>query len=120
MRYTLTLTLALLLWSGCGEGTGTLEEVDPEAAPMQPTWSEHIAGILEERCTACHSEDSQLGEASGYGYDTCEKTKRSENWRGLIETGLESKTMPPGGADKITPAEALALTRWWEQGAACD
>ena len=111
---------ALLVLIGCGEGAGTLEEVDPEAAPLQPTWSEHISGIMEERCATCHAQESQLGELEGRSYGTCEEVKRPGNWQGLVTTGLERKTMPPGGADKITPAEALALRRWWSQGATCE
>ena len=114
------LVLCLLVLGACGEGVGTLDEVDPDAAPLNPTWSEHISGIMEERCAACHAEDSPVGETEGYGYGTCEKVKQPGNWNGLVETGLEKKNMPPGGADKITPAEALAIERWWEQGATCD
>ncbi len=114
------LLLTCLFALGCGEGDGTLEEVDPLAAPLVPTWSEHVSVILETRCAACHSEDSQIGEAEGYGYGDCATTKEPSNWNGLVESGLKAKNMPPGGADKITPAEELALMRWWEQGAVCD
>lgn len=99
-------------------GEGTLEEVDPEAAPANPTYSEHVSRIMEQRCTACHSEDSSVGEEHGVGYETCDKVKR--NWHGIEETVFDGSSMPPGGADRVTSAEMLTLARWYQQGATCN
>ena len=103
--------------SGCA-GDGTLEEVDPEAAPMAPTYSEHVSRIMELRCTACHAVDAQPGEEHGYGYETCEKVKR--NWRSLVNTSIDGASMPPAGADRVTSSEKLTLLRWRAQGSTCD
>ncbi len=111
------LVIAALLL-GCGFGDATLEEVDPEAAPATPTWSEHVEPLMVWYCTACHSPDAQPGEAEGYGYETCAKTKK--NWGPLVESVYENQDMPPGGALRLTEAEKLTLTRWHEQGARCD
>ena len=117
-RSTLMLCLsALTLW-GCGMGDATLDEVDPEAAPANPTWSAHVERIMEVRCTACHDPDAQPGEASGYGFETCEKARRYED--PFIRTAIDEKTMPPGGAERLTSAEALTMLRWYAQGAPCD
>lgn len=111
-------TLALLLCAGCGFGDATLEDIDPEAAPARPTWSEHIEPLMQIYCTACHAPDAQTGEAEGYGFETCEKTRR--NWRGLYQTTFESETMPPGGGPRPLPWELLTLQRWYDQGATCE
>ena len=95
-----------------------VEGVDPEAAPEEPTYSEHVSVIMDLRCTACHAEDAQPGEAEGYGFDTCAKVKRA--WGPLWNTVAVSQTMPPGGAERLTSAELLTLQRWREQGGRCD
>ncbi|MFN3199062.1 MAG: hypothetical protein ACE366_11745 [Bradymonadia bacterium] len=118
LRFYVCTALTALALSACDAGDATLEEVDPEAAPANPTWSSHVERIMVVRCTACHAEDAQSGEAEGYGYETCEKTIR--NWEGFVETVVEEKTMPPGGADRLTSAELLTMQRWYEQGAPCD
>ncbi|MEZ4466094.1 MAG: hypothetical protein R3F60_00370 [bacterium] len=104
--------------AGCGFGSSTLDEADPEAAPMTPTYGEHIETIMDLRCNACHSVQAQPGELNGYGFDTCAKVKRF--WGPLWNTAAVSKTMPPGGADRVTSAELLTLQRWHDQGGRCD
>jgi len=118
MRPRVFLMGFALLASGCAFGDAPLEEVDPEAAPAQPTWSEHVAPILDFYCNACHSPDALLGELGGFGYDTCAKAKRG--WGPLWQTAAEDRTMPPGGAQRILPWELLTLERWRAQGARCD
>lgn len=108
--------IAALGLIGCGDQT--LEEVDPGAAPMTPTYSVHIAAIMKRRCTTCHSEEALIGEYEGYGYGTCAKV--IDNWDGIEETVFEENSMPPGGADRVESWERLTLQRWWDQGATCD
>lgn len=110
---TVGLTAAL---TACGD-MGTLDEVDPEAAPAEPTWDEHVAPIIDARCSTCHSESAQFGPAEGYILETCAQTKRQ--WRSIRETAFESKTMPPGAAPRMTSSELLTLQRWHDQGAVC-
>lgn len=110
--------VALLTLGGCGFGTDTLAGVDPEAAPTEPSYSEHISVIMDLRCTACHAEDAQPGEAEGYGFETCDKVRRF--WGPLWQVAAVSQTMPPGGAERLTSAELLTLERWWAQGGRCD
>lgn len=114
-------TALLVAWavaSGCVAGDGTLAEIDPDAAPMTPTYTQHVAPMMERHCTACHAPDAQPGEVEGYGYETCEKVKR--NLGGLVLTVFELETMPPGGAERVTSAEELILERWIDQGMTCD
>ncbi len=114
------LLIGPVLWGlvGCGFGDRSLEAVDPEAAPLEPTWSADIEPIMHLRCTACHAPDAQTGEVDGYGFETCAKLKKNESE--FRETTFDEKTMPPGGAERLTAAEVLAVERWFAQGGNCD
>jgi len=103
-------------FAGCGLGDASLDEVDPEAAPASPTYEAHIAPIMEDYCTACHGADSG-GEGRGVRYDSCAQVVR--NWRGLRETALDGRSMPPPTAYVLSSADRLTLERWWEGGHAC-
>lgn len=108
-----------LSWSiACVSGDAPLSVVDPDAAPRVPAYEAHIAPIMERYCTACHAADAQPGEVDGFGYETCQKVRR--NWGGVIWTVFETRTMPPGGAQRVTAADELTLQRWYDQGARCD
>ena len=108
----------ILFWTGCVSGDGLLEDIDPEAAPAAPTYSEHVAPLMDFYCTACHAPDVLPGEQEGYGYDTCEKVR--DNWEGLVDTAFIAKNMPPGGAVRVSSADRLTLERWHARGAPCD
>ena len=107
-----------MMLGACGFGAGTLEDVDPEAAPMQPTYTAHVAPIMTRYCTVCHASDAQPGEVEGYGYETCAKVRR--NWNGVVDTVFENDNMPPGLGRRVSEPERLALRRWWDQGGTCD
>lgn len=110
--------LAVLLFVGCGTGDLTLAEIDPAAAPANPTWSMHVRPIIEFHCVACHDPGGQAGAQEGYAYDTCQATRAG--WEGLVETVFDENSMPPGGAMRLQPWEELTLLRWREQGSPCD
>ncbi len=110
---TLIGLLGLAL-AACGAGDAPLEEVDPASAPESPTYEAHIAPIMEDYCTACHSADSG-GE--GVRYDTCRDVVR--NWGSLVRTAFEDKTMPPPTAYTLSSADVLTLRRWWEARHVC-
>ena len=114
----LVIAGGLLGLSACAFGDGTLADVDPAAAPMQPTYTAHIAPIMVRYCTACHASDAQPGEVEGYGYETCDKVRR--NWGSIEETVFEKDNMPPGLGRRVSEPERLALNRWWAQGGMCD
>lgn len=117
MRWHLFLGAALLALVGCGGGEGTLEEVDPLAAPLEPGYTEHVAPIMERYCTPCHSAQALPGRVAGFGYGTCAEVR--DNWGSVVWTVFETKTMPPGGAPRVTAEDQLTLRRWHEQGALC-
>lgn len=107
VRLALGALLAAL--PACGAGDGTLEEVDPGAAPAEPTYEEHIAPIMEDYCTACHGKDAG-GEGGEVRYDTCQDVLR--NWGQLARTAFEDKSMPPPTAYTLPSADVLTLKRW--------
>lgn len=117
MRATCLLLLGCLVVVGCADGVGTLDEIDPDAAPMQPTYALHIAPIMDQHCTACHAVDAQPGELAGRGYDTCDKVRLG--WSSIVSTAFDGESMPPGGADRVPEAHRLTMRRWWDQGAVC-
>ena len=112
--------LVLVAIAGCGTGDLTIEEVDPQSAPATPTWSMHVAPIIEFHCVACHDPGGQAGAQEGYAYDTCAVTREKKGWDGLVETVFQEGSMPPGGAMRLQPWEELTLLRWRAQGAPCD
>lgn len=114
-RACLLLCLPLGL-AACGAGDGTLEEVDPGAAPEKPNYDEHIAPIMKDYCTACHAQDAG-GEGAEVMYDTCRSVVR--NWGGLRQTAFSDKTMPPPTAYTLPSSDVLTLERWWSQGHDC-
>ena len=105
------------LLTGC-LGDKTLEEVDPEAAPTEPTFSRDIEPLMEDYCVACHAVDALPGEVGDIGLDTCEKVK--ENMEIVSEMVFDREVMPPGGAMRLTEEEQLTLKRWFDQGADCN
>ncbi len=114
---SMVLLAMLVGLPSCGAGEGTLDEIDPDATPPRPTYTEHVAPLMEQYCTACHAEDAQPGEQEGYGFDTCNKVRA--NWGELVETTFVEKTMPPGGAPRVSSVHQLILERWFDNGAPC-
>lgn len=108
------LRAVALLVAGCGIGDGPLDEIDPAAAPAEPTWSAHVRPIIDWRCSTCHSAEAQPGRQDGVGYDSCEELRRG--WDDLAETAIDGASMPPGGAERLTSSEVLTLQRWWANG----
>ncbi len=112
------LVVALLPLLACAEGVGPLDVVDPDAAPAHPTYNTHVAPIVDYYCVSCHSKDAQPGAVDGYAYDSCAQVR--DGWHDFYETTVTKKSMPPGGALRVTSTEALILTRWYAQGAECE
>lgn len=114
-RFAIAFALAGL---GAGCGDMTLQELDPAAAPENPSWTVHVQPIIDLHCVACHDPNGQAGAQEGYAYVTCQDTRRG--WDGIRETVFEEVSMPPGGAMRLQPYEELILQRWHDRGAPCD
>jgi hypothetical protein len=97
----------LVLLCACGSGDLPLEVVDPEAAPLQPTFAQ-VQAILERHCAPCH-------DRGGRDYSSCDGIERDLD--GLRGTVLESGSMPPGAWPRLDERQKLLLERWLEQGA---
>ncbi len=110
------IALALFTCAGCAFGSDPLEVVDPAAAPERPTWTQDVQPIMDYYCTTCHSPSGALNV--GVSLDTCDNTRRS--FGSVWSTAADSKSMPPGGALRVSSYDLLILDRWHAQGATCD
>jgi mono/diheme cytochrome c family protein len=118
------LAAVLTVVTGCASGDGTLATVDPEAAPLHPTYDE-VFDIVEFNCAPCHGDGDGDGEAGlredGYGegedqdYSTCRGIQ--EGIDGLRRTVLDEGSMPPGAWPRLTEREKLVIRRWIAEGA---
>lgn len=76
-------------------------------------------GIVQKRCTVCHSADPAdrtFGPSpGGVAFDTPEQVvARAERIRARA---VETETMPPANATHVTPAERAVLGAWTAAGA---
>jgi uncharacterized membrane protein len=76
-----------------------------------------VQRIVEQRCTACHSDMPTLvGKApQGLKLDTPEEIKAQAD--AIDRQAVQTKAMPLGNVTKMTPAERTLLGRWIAQGA---
>jgi uncharacterized membrane protein len=76
-----------------------------------------VSRIVDQRCTACHSDHPTLvGSApQGIKFDTPEEIKAQAS--AIQAQAVETRTMPLGNATHMTQAEREVLGRWIAQGA---
>jgi uncharacterized membrane protein len=76
-----------------------------------------VSRIVDQRCTACHSDHPTLvGSApQGIKFDTPQEIKAQAS--AIQAQAVETKTMPLGNATHMTQAERDLLGRWIAQGA---
>jgi mono/diheme cytochrome c family protein len=111
-------TAALVVLSSCSSGDLPLEAVDPNAAPLQPSYDQ-VAVLLQRSCVPCHASGGSPPLPSGEGeevdYSTCAGTQAG--LEGLRRTVLGKGSMPPGAWPRLDEREKLILKRWMDQGA---
>ena len=126
--HVLSLAALLLFVPSCGSGDLPLEAVDPDAAPLVPTY-EQAAAVLEHYCVSCHHGGGDAPQAAARpagaldegedgedaDYSTCEGIQQGLG--GLQQTVLVEGSMPPGALPRVPEREKLLLKRWIEQGA---
>jgi len=102
--------------AGCGSGDAPLATVDPDAAPLKPTYDQ-VAAILNRSCAPCHggSSSATVTLAVDPDYSQCESTLAELD--GLRSTVLQSGSMPPGAWPRLSSEEKLLIERWLDQGA---
>lgn len=106
-RYIPFILILVVLLPACGSGSGTLAEVDPNAAPQDPTF-EQVFSVIERQCVPCHGP-------AGPALSTCDEIKRS--LQGIDDTSVTGNSMPPGAWPRLTSREKLMLRRWLDNGA---
>ncbi len=109
---------------GCGgSGDRPLDQVDPDAAPENPTYDQVFA-ILHNRCVTCHSSDSDDTDyadgrvAAGGVEPNLEDCVQIVAFAGDIVVQVEGNMMPPGAMPRLTNEEKLIIQRWYANGKA--
>ncbi len=107
-KYTVLFFLAaafflLVTVSSCMDlGDKTYEELEPDDLPANPTYTVDIAPLMDLYCNKCHSYNDYF--AVRY------------NWESIVLTGIDEKTMPPGGKERISPRDEAIILRWKNNG----
>jgi uncharacterized membrane protein len=119
------LSLCLALCACGGSGDLPLDQVDPEAAPVNPTYDQ-VYAILDNRCVTCHTGDGDDGSNSGPSYARAaagdvdpDLTDCNEivSQRFDILDQVQNNTMPPGAMPRLTSEQKLLIQRWVDNGA---
>ena len=123
----LALALGLLaaVFAACDSGDRTLVEVDPEAVVADPTF-EMVQRIIDRSCLPCHGGGGGDDKA-GVRILTAAPVEDDRNYStcfgilddidGIIKTGIDNESMPPGAWPRLSEEEKLIITRWLENGA---
>lgn len=118
---------AVLSFAGCGSGSQPLAVVDPQAAAATPTF-EQVRSILDLRCLGCHGGGGNATSAGtarvhptavaedgeGADYSSCQGIVSGVE--GILRTGVDGGSMPPGALPRLTETEKLIIRRWVQQG----
>jgi len=104
-------------------GTAGLTSVAAsQAIPMEPTFSEDVAPILQRACVTCHNPEG-IGPMSFTSYEEVRP------WARVIQLQTHTRHMPPWHLDKtigikefsndisLSDAEIETIARWAEAGA---
>lgn len=124
-RRVVVLALVAAVLACNGSGDLPLDQVDPEAAPANPTYDQ-VFTILHNRCVTCHTgegedegefvtlrERATTGDAEPDLSDCVEIVALRDD----ILQQVEENTMPPGAMPRLTNEQKLTIRRWVENGA---
>jgi uncharacterized membrane protein len=106
--------LPLFFVSACGFGTQTIEELDPNAIPVLPeqiVYEEDIDPIFEFYCTACHGANENIVANEILLTEEIDVVAFCDL---VIQEAFIERSMPPGGARRLTSSEEALLVRWME------
>jgi uncharacterized membrane protein len=126
----LSIVIVLTALACNGSGDLPLDQVDPDAAPQNPTYDQ-IFAIMHNKCVTCHTEsEGDGGDGGDGGYSVSGRrrtTAEAESdlsdcveivgLRDDILQRVEDNTMPPGAMPKLTNEQKLTIRRWVENGA---
>jgi uncharacterized membrane protein len=90
---------------------------EESSAGTPPVAFAQVAGIIEERCAACHSDRPTRVDAApkGLELDTPEEIKAQA--KAIEQQTVQTRAMPLGNVTGMTQAERELLGRWIAQGA---
>lgn len=125
------VAVALVVLAGCDAGDLTLDQVDPDAVPAEPTFDQ-VFSIFQRECAPCHTDskdDDEPDEPQGrspspvtFGgaapdYSTCAGI--IANLDDALGAIFGNNNMPPGAWPRLTSEEKLIIERWvqqWDDG----
>jgi uncharacterized membrane protein len=87
------------------------------AAGTSPVPFAQVQRIVEQRCTACHSQQPKLVATAPQGIKLDTGDEIRARAQGIRQQAVESKTMPLGNVTHMTQTERDLLGRWIAQGA---
>jgi len=96
---------------GCGEDNFGV--VDPAVLPAVVSFEKHIAPRMNYYCVGCHNQNGQLGNAGGWNLEGYWRTRLSIE--SIEKVSFEDKSMPPGGARRMTSWDAALFRKWREE-----
>ena len=119
--------LPALLLPACESGDLTLDEADPDAVPLHPTY-EQVYAIVNRECTPCHEGSDDEEDDGDYALapksrvvaeddaplETCTDIVALRN--DILEQ-IDSDSMPPGAWPRLTSEQKLLIRRWIDDGA---
>jgi uncharacterized membrane protein len=76
-----------------------------------------VARIVDERCTACHSQTPTLVDKAPQGVKLDSADEIKAQAAAIEQLAVQTKTMPLGNVTHMTQAERDLLGRWIAQGA---
>ena len=111
---------------GCASGDETLDAVDPQAVPAEPTY-EAVFAIIQNKCVLCHddggddeNDDYFVVDGATVADDDVPALDDCTSIVALREDILErveDNSMPPGALPRLTSEEKLKIRRWIDNGA---
>ena len=92
-------------------------EDEPARAGSSPVSFSRVARVIDERCTACHSDrPTRLDTApQGVTFDSPEEIRRQAD--AIEQQAVRTDAMPLGNVTHMTQGERELLGRWISQGA---
>jgi uncharacterized membrane protein len=128
-RRGVILAFVLAVVACNGSGDLPLDQVDPDAAPANPTYDQ-VFTILHNRCVTCHTGEDEDEDDDDDDYATLRERATTGDvepdlsdcveivaLRDDILEQVEDNTMPPGAMPRLTNEQKLLIRRWVENGA---
>ena len=104
--------LVVTLFVGCAFGAQTIDEVDPDSIPLNPTYTNDVAPIIDYYCLSCHDSAGPFFEEPPL--ESLDDVQ--DEFEGVVTEVFGQRTMPPGGAQQPTPREVEIIKLWGQQG----